>query len=107
MDTRIANNQSTNEGLAVMEMDTYLADERPTRNSDPLEWWRQKTVVYPRLSMLVKKFHCVLMNSVPCERVFSKMGQIITLRRNRLSVGKAAKIGCIAGNVPVLKEQEK
>ena len=46
------------------------------------------------------------MNSVPCERVFSKMGQIITVRRNRLSVQKAAKIETIADNVSLLNEKD-
>ena len=36
------------------------------------------------------------MNSVSCERVFSKLGQIVTDRRNRLTVNKIGKIGMIA-----------
>ena len=103
MDTRIQN-AGTSEGAAINEMDNYLADGRPPRNSDPYEYWRNKASIYPRLCILVKVYHCVLMNSVPCERVFSKMGQIITVRRNRLSVQKSCKLGMIAENVSSLME---
>ena len=45
------------------------------------------------------------MNSVSCERIFSKMGQIITVRRNRLSIDKASKIGFVAENAAYLNKE--
>jgi len=92
MYNRLALHHTTNDGQAITEMDNYLADDMPARISDPFDWWRVKTTLYPRLSILVKKYHC--------------LGQIITVRRNRLSVQKAAKTGTIADNVSLLNEKD-
>ncbi|KAI2647186.1 E3 SUMO-protein ligase ZBED1 [Labeo rohita] len=57
---------------AVMEVRSYLEEPHIQRAEDPLIWWEGKALVYPRL----------------VKRVFSKTGQIITERRNRISPSK-------------------
>lgn len=54
------------------------------RSADPLLWWKENKNVYPRLFEIMKKRFCILATSVPCERIFSKAGQTITEKRNRL-----------------------
>ena len=41
--------------------------------------------VYRELVPLARRSLCVVATSVPSERVFSKAGQLISARRNRLS----------------------
>lgn len=43
-------------------------------------------IIEPRLYEIVKTRLCIIATSVPCERLFSKAGQVITDRRNRLLV---------------------
>lgn len=69
---------------AEAEMRMYLEEPIINRKSDPLLWWKNREILYPTLSRLAKKYLCVVATSVPSKRVFSKAGQIITERRNRL-----------------------
>lgn len=96
LDYKIHQNTTQNDAQAIKEMDIYLSDSIPPRTSDPFIWWQNKRSSYPRLLCLFKHYHCILMNSVSCERVFSKLGQIVTDRRNRLTINKIGKIGMIA-----------
>ena len=90
------------------EVDRYLADEplplmsfngENTSRNDPLAWWKTHRTIYPRLYVLTLRYLVLVMNSVPCERLFSKMGQIIYDRRCSLLSEKASMIGMIASNL--------
>ncbi|KAI7792078.1 putative zinc finger BED domain-containing protein 1-like [Triplophysa rosa] len=70
---------------AMMEMRAYLAEPLLSRTSDPLSWWSSCSPVYNTLSEVMKARLCIVATSVPSERIFSKTGQIISERRNRLS----------------------
>lgn len=56
-----------------------------SRIADPLMWWKERKSIYPFFYDLAMKKLCVVGISVPSERMFSKTGQIVTERRNRLS----------------------
>lgn len=73
---------------AVMEVRSYLEEPHIQRAEDPLIWWEGKALVYPRLVKVMVGRLCIVATSVPSERVFSKTGQIITERRNRISPSK-------------------
>jgi hypothetical protein len=64
----------------IMEVQRYVEDELLNRKNDPLEWWNKSGHVYSQLSKLVKTFCCCLGTSVPCERIFSKGGNILSDR---------------------------
>ena len=49
-----------------------------------LEWWKQNQYLYPRLSVLAKKYLCIPASSVPSERGFSLAGQIVSKKRARM-----------------------
>ncbi|XP_053212740.1 E3 SUMO-protein ligase ZBED1-like [Panonychus citri] len=51
---------------------------------DPLSFWRNNKLNWPQLHNLALKYLCIQPTSVPCERLFSKTGSIITEKRNRL-----------------------
>ncbi|CAH1958100.1 unnamed protein product [Acanthoscelides obtectus] len=77
---------------AIIEVDKYLQMPLISRKADPLLWWKENKNLFPSLSDLMKRRLCIPATSVPCERIFSKSGQIITERRNRLSAEKSSKI---------------
>ncbi|XP_064468547.1 zinc finger BED domain-containing protein 4-like [Ornithodoros turicata] len=70
---------------SVVELDRYLKEPLLPRKLDPMTWWSERKSLYPRLYELTKSRLCIPATSVPCERIFSKAGQIVTERRNRLS----------------------
>lgn len=67
----------------VTEMDNYQ-DEDTEDVTDPLKWWKVNGGKYPILSLLAEKYLGVPATSVPCERLFSIAGQVITKQRCRL-----------------------
>lgn len=86
----IGGNNSTAAG--IIELDKYLNEQIISRHENPLLWWSERQKVYPRLYEIVKTRLCIIATSVPCERLFSKAGQVITDRRNRLESKKISKI---------------
>jgi hypothetical protein len=67
-----------------IELDKYVTEPMLLRTSDPLHWWNDSKALYPRLYTAVKKRLCVAATSVPCERIFSKAGQILSEKRSRM-----------------------
>ncbi|CAH0695736.1 unnamed protein product [Spodoptera exigua] len=76
----------------IIEVDKYLEEPLLPRSQDPAKWWFSKKDAYPRLYKLFLRRLCIVATSVPSERTFSKAGQVLTERRNRLSGNKVAKI---------------
>ena len=85
---------------AMMEMRAYLAEPLLPRTSDPLAWWMKCSPVYKGLCEVMKTRLCIVATSVPSERVFSKTGQIISDRRNRLSPSKVRELVFLNANLP-------
>ncbi|KAJ4936575.1 hypothetical protein JOQ06_001164 [Pogonophryne albipinna] len=70
---------------ATVEIQRYLAEPNIGRLEDPLSYWQTQKHVYPNLHKLAVTFLCTPASSVPCERVFSKAGEVVSKKRNRLS----------------------
>ncbi|VVC31120.1 Ribonuclease H-like domain,HAT, C-terminal dimerisation domain [Cinara cedri] len=70
---------------AIVELDRYLNESILDRKSDPLKWWNDGKKMYPNLFDLMLLLLCVPSTSVLSERTFSKVGYIISERRNGLS----------------------
>jgi hypothetical protein len=85
------------------EVDNYLSETTLGHQLDPLEWWKERRDRYPRLVVLVRRYLCIIMNSVPCERIFSKMGLVVTDRRTNLTAEKASLVGVVASNLKHLE----
>ena len=64
---------------ASLEIRSFLQEALIPRSSNPLTWWKSRSVIYPRLTQLMMERLCVVATSVPSERVFSKMGLIISV----------------------------
>lgn len=93
-DERVRKVQGTHDpgSAAIVELDKYISETYLARNNDPLVWWDARKLIYPTLYKIVLKRLCIPATSVPCERIFSKAGQICTEKRNRLSGGKISQI---------------
>ncbi|XP_041920524.1 E3 SUMO-protein ligase ZBED1-like [Alosa sapidissima] len=77
---------------ANVEVQRFLSELNIPRSEDPLQFWAQHKHVYPHLYVLARNILCTPASSVPCERVFSKAGEVVSKKRNRLSPGTVEQI---------------
>nr|XP_022899869.1 zinc finger BED domain-containing protein 4-like [Onthophagus taurus] len=82
----------SNQSKAIIEIDRYLDEPLLEREKNPLDWWKEHQYKFPFLSSLVKLKFGTVTTSEPCERAFSKTGQIISDRRSRLKPEKVHQI---------------
>jgi len=78
--------------LMIIKVDKYLQEPLIARSNDPLKWWNENKNIYPTLFEIMKRRFCIQGTSVPSERVFSKGGQVVTEKRNRLSSKRVEQI---------------
>uniref|UniRef100_A0A1A8U2M2 HAT C-terminal dimerisation domain-containing protein n=1 Tax=Nothobranchius furzeri TaxID=105023 RepID=A0A1A8U2M2_NOTFU len=84
---------------AILEVRSYLEQPLFQRGADPLSWWETKGLGYPRLTHVMARRLCIVATSVPSERIFSKAGQIITERRNKISPSKLRHLVFLNANL--------
>ena len=77
---------------ATVEIQRYLAEPPLARNSDPMVYWTANKNVYPHLYVLAMQFLSTPATSVPSERIFSKCGDVVSKKRNRLKPALVEKI---------------
>lgn len=75
---------STEEEEQTDELLQYLALKSES-NIDPLTWWKENEVKFPRTAIIAKRALAVPATSVPSERIFSATGLLINKLRNRLT----------------------
>ena len=61
---------------SMVEIRQYMKLKNIETKEDPLLWWQQ--------NQSLTKSLCIPGTSVPAERLFSKPGQLVSARRNRL-----------------------
>ncbi|XP_051797876.1 zinc finger BED domain-containing protein 4-like isoform X2 [Acanthochromis polyacanthus] len=84
---------------AMIEVQRYLSSANIPRTEDPLEYWKSQKNTYPHLFKLSQKYLSTPASSAPCERIFSKAGEIASKRRNRLSPNMLQKLLFLNKNV--------
>jgi zinc finger BED domain-containing protein 1 (E3 SUMO-protein ligase ZBED1) len=67
---------------AIVDLRQYLEKPLLSRTEYPIEYW---TFNENNLKYVALKYLCIPGSSTPAERIFSKAGQLVTERRNRLS----------------------
>lgn len=77
---------------AIDEVRRYLTHKMANRQENPNEWWRNQSCAYPNLLKVYQQYCCIVGTSVPCERIFSKSGDLISGRRARLKPEKVKKL---------------
>lgn len=93
--------ESNPRAAAIIEVTKFLQEPLLERNGNPLQWWSQRKIYYPRLYQLAMARLCVMATSMPSERIFSKAGQLITDRRCRLAGGKVKQIMFLHYNIDI------
>lgn len=77
---------------ATVEVQRYMMEPNIGRQEDPLQYWERQKHLYPSLHKLAVAFLSTPASSVPCERVFSKAGEILCKKRNRLNPKTVEKL---------------
>ncbi|KAL0811816.1 hypothetical protein ABMA28_009244 [Loxostege sticticalis] len=100
-DSRMATVQprGTAQSRAILEVQRYLDDKIIGRTECPLKWWKEHKAIYPTLYILACKTLNAMALSVPCERIFSAAGNIMTERRTRLGVRKLQQLVFLQQNL--------
>ena len=70
---------------AEKEFNMFELEGKLDVEGDPFKWWKSREAKYPLLSQLAKKYLCIMGTSTPAERVFSKMGRVLTKARMAMS----------------------
>lgn len=91
--------KGTSTSRSIIEIQRYLEEDVLPRHNNSLLWWQEHKHMLPFLSDIAQEKLCILATSVPCERLFSKAGQVLTERRNRLSDRKAEMILFLNANM--------
>ena len=91
--------QKSRKSQIQLEFERYLADPAADIKSCALDWWKTNKKRFPVLGILAKKYLGVMSTSVPCERLFSDAGNIITAKRNRLSPSNAEMLIVLYSNM--------
>ena len=90
--SRVTDGRLANDSNVINETSGYASEKAIGINSDPLDYWKKRQFSWPTLALIAKKYLGLLSSPVPCERLFSKIGQIITDRRSRLDPKRVNKI---------------
>ncbi|XP_054866834.1 zinc finger BED domain-containing protein 4-like [Amphiprion ocellaris] len=94
LDMEVEENNTTSNTTAdsIVEVQRYLAETNTPRTQDPLQYWKNNQKTYPHLYQFELKFLCTPFSSVPCERIFSKTGELMSKKRNRLGAKTLQKL---------------
>ena len=71
---------------------------------NPLEWWSENEHIFPVVARLARRFLCIPATTIPAERVFSTMGNVLTIKRRRLLPRRAEMLCFLRENVSILEQ---
>ena len=60
------------------ELDAYRSSKTEPIQTDSLQFWKNKESTYPNVAMQAHKLLCLSATLVPCERMFSLAGKIVS-----------------------------
>lgn len=82
----IRNSNSTSKGIILSRQ--YFEEPSVSLEIDPIHYWLDKSSSDSEdkkyFKKLVKKYFCIPATSVPSERLFSKAGNLLTVKRSKL-----------------------
>lgn len=68
----------------IIELRRYSEEAPISRDENPLSWWKEHALLFPKLQDQAKRFLCSPVSSVLSERLFSKAGELISHRRSSI-----------------------
>ena len=80
--SRIFQNNATH----VDEVISYLALPKIHHDDCPLLWWKNNKNRFPVLSKLARKYLAIPVTSTPSKRLFSEIGNVMTIKRTQLAL---------------------
>ncbi|KAL7632170.1 UNVERIFIED_CONTAM: hypothetical protein RMT77_010628 [Armadillidium vulgare] len=95
-------NSALNSELELYNSFKYKEKTEMDLHSNPLEFWKKHTNLFPILSDVAKTFLAIPATSVESERMFSKAGDLISDRRTRLSSKNVEKIIFVNRNLEAI-----
>jgi len=87
----LSNRQSSVSGAIAL----YKAEPEMPKESCPLDWWNVYAGAHPLLANLAIRYLVTPATTVPCERIFSKSGLIVSKNRAALSPANVNKHVCL------------
>ena len=82
-DTEEGNSEGRNSGhTAEMMIEVYLKEHVQSRRTDPLEYWKQKKLVWLPLAHMACKYLLIPPSSAASEHLFSSAADIMSQERN-------------------------
>lgn len=91
--------QTTYSSTAATLFKQYMNIEFLNIQDDPILFWKNNKQMLGALCEVALKYSCIPATSVPSERVFSKAGQIVSARRNRLLPDNVDKLIFLNANL--------
>lgn len=89
------------------ELAAYLMETPLSLHGDILQYWRDNSNRYPKLSVLAQKYLCIPATSVPSESVFSTAGHIVNKKRASLDPDTVDILVFLSRNWKLCCENEK
>ncbi|XP_051909222.1 E3 SUMO-protein ligase ZBED1-like [Hippocampus zosterae] len=84
-------------------LNLYRVESTISETDCPFQWWSSRVGTHSQLSVLARKYLSSPATSVPCERLFSLAGHIVTKKRAALSSENVNRLVCLSN---WLKERE-
>jgi hypothetical protein len=74
------------------EPDKWLESPNDDNCTDVLDWWKRHSPEWPLLSILARRYLAIPASSASSERLFSKLKEISSLKRNRMKADTLCKL---------------
>jgi hypothetical protein len=79
-----ASSYRTTQTDSFVEVSRYFEERNINRKDNPLQWWKENGMRFPKLQVLARKYLAIPGSSVASERFFSKAGELVSEKRNRI-----------------------
>ena len=84
-DTGIVDPLAAYTAIVQLELSHFKCEPVVDTATDPLQWWRERSHMYPFLAAVARDVLAIPATSADAERLFSKTGLVDTAKRNRLT----------------------
>ena len=87
----------------IDEVSNYLAMPTALEAENPLDWWRLRAKIFPKLSQIARKYLGIPVTSVSSERLFSHANNLITVKRTHLDTNLVGQMLFLKRNIHLME----